>query len=58
MLMAAFFFLLAALAAALFGYTGIAENVAPVAQIFVWVFLILFAVLLIVELYRKPPVIR
>jgi uncharacterized membrane protein YtjA (UPF0391 family) len=56
MLRLALLFLVIALLAALFGFTSIAEASSGIAQIFFFVFLVLFVLSLIGGLFRgRPP---
>jgi len=48
-------FLVIALLAALFGFTGLALATAGVAQVIFWVFLALFVVAVVVRLIRGGP---
>ncbi len=56
MLMYVALFFILALVAALFGFTGLAVTFAGIAKILFWLFLILFAVTLLMHLFAgKPP---
>ena len=57
MLRLALLFLVIALVAALFGFTGISAAAVNVAQFLFWVFVVLFAVTTVIALItgRQPP---
>jgi uncharacterized membrane protein YtjA (UPF0391 family) len=52
MLSWAFFFLIAAVIAAVFGFGGIASAFAGVAQLLFWLFVVVFVVTLVMHLMR------
>ncbi len=49
-------FFIIAIIAAIFGFGGIAEGAAAVAQFLFWLFVILFLISLVVGLVRRPRV--
>jgi len=56
MLQWALTFLIVALIAALFGFTGIAVGAAEIARVLFFIFLVLFVVALITGMVRRPTV--
>lgn len=48
-------FFIIALIAALFGFGGIAEGAADIAQILFYIFIVLFLISLIAGRFRSPP---
>ena len=54
----AIFFLVAALIAALFGFGGIAAAFAGAAQLLFYIFMIVFAAMLVIHLVRGRPIVR